>query len=99
MRARAAHRGCTSRTGLAARTEVTAAAGDDDAADQGATAAAGLARPLVNTESSEKIAGAPFDIDVITETRPLKIDRVAEDLSDRTMQSPRSLARKPPGLS
>ena len=58
--------------------EVTAAAGDDEAADFGLAAAAGFTIVLIQTKSRSKVSRATFDVDVIAKRGTLQIHGVVE---------------------
>jgi len=70
-------------TWLAARTEVAAASGDDDAPDRPATTPARLAGALVNAQERHVVAGAPLDVNIIAKTGALKLDGVLENFPHR----------------
>ncbi len=71
---------CEHALSLATWAEVAAAAANDQTPDRPATAAARLARSLINAESGPVFARFPLDIDIVAEAGPLELDRVIEDL-------------------
>jgi len=76
---RAAHGGCVARARLAARAEVAAAAGNNDAPNRLATPPTRFAGSLVNTQSGQEISGAPFNGNVVPEACALKVHSLVED--------------------
>jgi hypothetical protein len=77
---------------------VTAAPCDNNTPNRLPATSAPLAGPLVDTEVRQKISGAPFNIDIVAETRALKRNGAMEDFLYGAMQASSGSASKATGL-
>ena len=87
------HPGDVTRSRLALRTEVAAAARDHDAADFRLAVSAGLAGALIDAQARQEIARAPFDVNVIPKARALKGHSILEHLPHRSIELARFTRR------
>jgi hypothetical protein len=85
------------RAALATRAEVTAAPGYNHPPDRLPAPAARFPCLSINTQSGQKVARAPFNVDVVTEARALKIHCAVENLFHGPMKASGGSRGKPSG--
>ena len=70
----------------------------DDALDRAVTTPARLACATIGLEPLPIISLSTFDVNVVAETRPLKVNRPAQNLFERLIEPTKRSAGKPAGL-